>query len=356
MTAPSAPSSPRFLRNTWYIAAWASELATGTLLPRRLLDEPVVLWRDTSGAVHALLDRCPHRFAPLSMGRLMADGSLQCGYHGLQFDAGGRCTVNPQGDGTVPKAAQVTAYPVVERHTAVWIWMGDPARADATRIPDYSLFSRQPHEGYRTFDGMFTVQAAYELEIDNLMDLSHPEFLHAGSLGSPAQKTAHYKAWQEGDTTVHSNRWFDEGPCPAAMEVAFPTEGKPVEHWTHMRWDAPSLLWLHVGVTFTGQPREAGMNTWSAHFLTPETEGSTHYFYNHTRRFALDSAEVDEGIRAMVLHAFLQEDRPMLEAIQRDMGGRDLWSMKPVLLSGDSGGVRARRLLEKLIAGEHAAA
>lgn len=344
-----------FLRNAWYVAAWSSELPSGKLVSRRLLDESMVLWRTGDGAVHAMHDRCPHRFAPLSMGKMLDDGTLQCPYHGLQFDGTGRCTLNPHGDGIIPKAAHVRSYPVVERHTAVWIWTGDPTRADASRIPDYNIFSLQPHEGHRTFNGMFTVKAGYRLEIDNLMDLSHPEFLHPGSLGSSAQKTANYKAWQEGDTTVHSNRWFTEGPCPPAMEMAFPSGGKPVEHWTNMRWDAPSLLLLHVGVTFTGQSRDAGVSSWSAHFLTPETPNSTHYFYNQTRMFAVDSAEVDEMIRAAILQVFLNEDRPMLEAIQRDIGNQDLWSMKPVLLAGDSGGVRARRLLEKLIADEQAA-
>lgn len=341
-----------FLRNCWYVAAWSDELNAGKSLPRRLLDEPVVLWRESTGQAHAVLDRCPHRFAPLSSGQVMDNGSLQCRYHGLQFNGDGACTTNPQGDGTIPKAARVRSFPIVERHTAVWIWMGDPARADASHIPDYSILSRQPHEGFRTIHGHFTVEASYELENDNLMDLSHPEFLHAGSIGSDGHHSAIYEAFNDGNTRVHSNRWYAEGPCPPAFETQFQTGGQPVEHWANMCWDAPSLMMLHVGVTHVGRPREEGLNNWSAHLITPESAGSTHYFYTHTRTGALDSAAIDEVIRGQMLHAFIDEDKPMLERIQRTMGGADLMSLKPVMLPGDAGAVRVRRLLDKLIADE----
>lgn len=342
----------RYLLDCWYVAAWSDELAAGQLLARTLLEQDVVLWRDAGGQAHAVLDRCPHRFAPLSAGRVMDDGSLQCGYHGLQFRGDGGCSHNPHGNGAIPKAAQVRHFPVVERHTAVWIWMGDPAKADPDGIVDFSILSRKPDEGSRTVHGYFVVEAGYELEIDNLMDLTHPEFLHADSLGSSGHHSANYEAIQEGDRRVHSNRWFEEGPCPPVFDMQFPTHGRPVEHWANMRWDAPSLLMLNVGVTFTGRPREEGLDDWSAHLLTPETATSTHYFFTHTRTRALDSEEFDEMLRTQILRVFLNDDKPMLERIQRKMGDADFWSLKPVMLEGDAGAVRARRLLEKLIAAE----
>ena len=78
-----------YLRNTWYLAAWDRELPPRELLARTLLDERVVLFRDASGTARALQDRCPHRFAPLSRGRV-CDGQIECGYHGLRF--GGAAT------------------------------------------------------------------------------------------------------------------------------------------------------------------------------------------------------------------------------------------------------------------------
>ena len=141
----------------------------------------------------------------------------RCPYHGLQFGSDGVCSHNPHGDGAIPKAARVRAFPVVERHTAVWIWMGDPEKADPECIVDFSILSRGPHEGLRSIHGHFVVEASYELEVDNLLDLSHPEFLHASSIGSAGHHSAQYEAFQEGDSRVHSNRWYLEGPCPPAF-------------------------------------------------------------------------------------------------------------------------------------------
>src|SRR5262245_18501039 len=120
-----------FLRNCWYVAAWIGDLGAKPL-GRRILNEPVVLWRTAGGKPVAFADRCAHRAAPLSRGECV-DGNLRCGYHGLQFNAAGAC-VNVPGQDRVPPDASVRTYPVVERWNAVWIWMGDPARADAALV------------------------------------------------------------------------------------------------------------------------------------------------------------------------------------------------------------------------------
>ena len=89
-----------FLRNAWYCAGFSSDLEPGKTRAITMLGEPVVLYRKEDGAPVALADRCPHRFAPLSSGRV-CEGQLQCGYHGLRFDASGQCTHNPHGDGAI---------------------------------------------------------------------------------------------------------------------------------------------------------------------------------------------------------------------------------------------------------------
>jgi phenylpropionate dioxygenase-like ring-hydroxylating dioxygenase large terminal subunit len=85
------------LRNVWYVAAWAHEVAAGAILARRILGEALVLYRAADGAPHAAADRCPHRLAPLSAGRMEA-GNLRCMYHGLLFEPGGRCIEVPGQD------------------------------------------------------------------------------------------------------------------------------------------------------------------------------------------------------------------------------------------------------------------
>src|SRR4051794_20046603 len=96
-----------YLRDAWYVAAWTDEVANGKLLPRTILGEPVVIFRSTDRSVVALSDRCPHRFAPLHMGKLTESGNLQCPYHGLEFNPSGACVVNPHIPHNIPNRARV---------------------------------------------------------------------------------------------------------------------------------------------------------------------------------------------------------------------------------------------------------
>src|SRR5438094_626299 len=111
-----------FPRNQWYVAARSAEV-DDQLFARRLLGEPVVLYRASAGHPIALADRCPHRQFPFSKSRRVGD-TIECGYHGLQFDSNGRCLQIPQQD-EVPSYLHAQAYPVRERWGFIWIWMGE---------------------------------------------------------------------------------------------------------------------------------------------------------------------------------------------------------------------------------------
>src|SRR5579859_7388912 len=123
--------SGAFLRNQWYVAAEADEV-TRTPLGRLLLGEPVVMFRREDGKAVALEDRCCHRRAPLSKGKVIGD-LIECGYHGFTFDASGACVRIP-GQDRVPPSIGVKAYPLVEQHGYLWIWMGARAKADPALI------------------------------------------------------------------------------------------------------------------------------------------------------------------------------------------------------------------------------
>ena len=117
--------SGTYLRNAWYVAAWSDNLADGQLLSRTILKEPIVLFRKSDGHIAALQDRCPHRFAPLHMGKIVGGDRVQCPYHGLEFDSSGSCVLNPHGTKNIPPRARVRSYPVTEKHKAIWIWTGE---------------------------------------------------------------------------------------------------------------------------------------------------------------------------------------------------------------------------------------
>ena len=183
----------RFLRNTWYVAMWSQDLKPGELQQRLILDEAIVLFRNASGQVAALLDRCPHRFVPLSLGKVCEGNSVQCPYHGLAFDATGVCVRNPNAEGRIPPALRVRRFPVVERHGAIWVWMGD-READPALIPDFSVLDEEI--GGQTIDRRWIrVAANYELMTYNILDISHTNTLHAGILGN--EDTFHYEIHSE---------------------------------------------------------------------------------------------------------------------------------------------------------------
>ena len=167
-----------FLRNCWYVAAWDHELIDGKLLARTILEKPVLLYKGDSGRVVALDNRCCHRGAKLSNGRLEGD-DVRCMYHGLKFDPTGRCIQIP-GQDNIPKNLGVRSYPVVERQHLVWIWMGEPSKADPSKILDIPYLANPAWRGvpdYMHYD------ANYLLIVDNLSDFAHLAFVHTRTLG-----------------------------------------------------------------------------------------------------------------------------------------------------------------------------
>src|SRR6185503_11457274 len=123
-----------FVRNAWYIGAAREELGSEPL-GRLMLEDPIVIYRKADGAPVAMEDRCCHRRAPLSKGKVEGD-QLRCGYHGFLHDSEGKCVWVP-GTDRIPSGARVKGYPTVETHKWIWIWMGDPAKADPALVPDF---------------------------------------------------------------------------------------------------------------------------------------------------------------------------------------------------------------------------
>jgi phenylpropionate dioxygenase-like ring-hydroxylating dioxygenase large terminal subunit len=332
-----------FLRNAWYVAAWAEEVDDRPL-GRRVLNEPIVLYRDTRGSVIALSGRCPHRFAPMHAGKVLGD-NIRCPYHGLQFNGEGKCVHNPVGNGATPAAASLRRYPLLERYNACWVWMGEEDRADPDTIPNYNFLD---DEKYVCVRGYLHSHANYELLTDNILDLSHIDFLHKDTLGSDATARADVVVKRVGNT-IHCNRWMPNDVQGPLLNWLFDRPTEKVDAWMEVQWDAPGLLLLAFGATNVGSPRENGAEVPNVHFMTPETETSTHYFWASGRKFRTKDEEFSAALYQGLNSAFTQEDKPIIEAQQELMGAADFWSLRPVLLSSDSGGVQARRILAKMI-------
>ncbi len=336
-----------FLRNAWYVAAWDQEVKADTLLSRTLLNESVLLFRDDAGTIQATSNRCPHRFAPLHTGKRVANG-VQCPYHGLEFNGQGRCMHNPHADGTIPKAATLRTYPVHEKYSAIWIWMGDVTKADASLIPDFSCMDRAHwYVGQR----YLYARANYVLETDNIMDLSHIQYLHPTTLGSGSVQEGTTSVEQFGET-VWSKRFITNEILPDFLYDAINMpRGTPVDRWLDVRWDAPANMWLQIDIGKSGQLRENAIKAPSAHLFTPETNTTTHYWFSmsYPKTLGPIGEQLAEAAVTGIEKPFQYEDLPMLEAQQKAIGDSDFWSLKPVLLPSDASAIRARRVLDALI-------
>ena len=341
-----------FLRNAWYVAAWADELGAGVLLNRTLLEESVLLFRDSQGMAHAMQDRCPHRYAPLHFGKHLGDG-IRCGYHGLEFNTQGRCVHNPHAQGAIPAATKVRVYPLVERHSFLWIWMGEPAGADAAGVPDFSF---QDAEQFYVGKRYLLARAGYLLEVDNILDLSHIQFLHPTTLGSGDVSKGHYDSHVDGET-VWSKRSTHAEIMPEflyrARNIA---PGTPCDRWIDVRWNAPANMALFAGAVPSGIARSPEAGVSQAHVFTPETNKSTHYWFGISFPRAmgiLGETMALEQIAALQV-PFETEDLPMLEAQQRNIDLMDPADYKPLLFKIDTAAAQARRILERKIALESA--
>ncbi len=337
-----------YLREAWYLAAWAEEIKPGELFHRTLLDEPVVFYRLRSGAIAALHDRCPHRFVPLHLGKLEND-IIQCAYHGLQFDCSGKCVHNPHGSS---KAAATRPYAVVERDGLVWIWMGESAEAKLELVPDFSHMSGLPETAGS--QGYLWTECNYKLVADNVMDLSHADFLHADSVGGGAFTAARQHVEEMGDA-VHITWECRHDKAPPIYDQFLAVPGQPVQFRTEVRWRAPGIMNLDITITPCGGGPLQALQTHNAHIVTPETATTTHYFFWLTRQFHMEDAQINAHRHTAMMRAFSTEDKPMLCEQQRAMGTDDLFSLRPVLLPSDAGAVRARRKLEQRIRDEQAA-
>jgi len=334
------------------MVAWSKDLDDKPL-PITMLNEPVVVFRGANGGVGALADVCPHRAVPLSLGTISGD-RIVCPYHGIELDMGGVCRTNPHVAGA-PDRLKARSYPVAEKHGIIWVWPGEVEHARPELIQDYSWFNSP--DRLATGRGYLHIAADYRLIIDNLMDLAHADYIHPHTVGQPgAAEVQQVSVEREGDTISVNALWPDLPPS-ALHKLAW-SRTPHVDKYLDMKWQPASNLILDLGIMAPGEPRESGIHTPAAHILTPETDRTTHYFFAFARDFDKDDEALTERLIGVIGKAFRTEDKPIIEAAQRniDQTGARLTNFT----KGDSGSAMVRRELEKMALQEahqpHAAA
>jgi phenylpropionate dioxygenase-like ring-hydroxylating dioxygenase large terminal subunit len=341
-----------FLHNAWYVAAWPHEVENGPI-GRTILNQQIVLFRDSSGNTGALEDRCCHRGAPLAKGRVTEKG-LQCGYHGLVFDRTGRCVEVP-GQDAIPEAARVRDYPVVERQQFIWIWMGDPAQAAESAIPDYP-FHDQPHRWPHRKERMH-IRCNYMMLIDNLMDLTHLAYVHARTVGADPKATVNAEMnIVKTSTGLKYIRWMpNSNPPPTYVRGAGFKDR--IDRWQEFEYILPGnvIQWtgaLDVGKGARANREQDGFHLRIFHGITPETVSSCHYFWSAANGYRQDDPAATEQMYNEIYPTFV-EDIAILEGqqsrVERDPG-RQL-----VGIRADAALMQARRALRHAIEAERQA-
>jgi phenylpropionate dioxygenase-like ring-hydroxylating dioxygenase large terminal subunit len=338
--------------NAWYVAAWDHEV-TRKPMARRIADRPLALYRTEDGKAVALADACWHRLAPLSMGKTIGKDGIQCPYHGIVYNSAGRCASMPAQESINPSAT-VPSFPVVERYRFVWVWLGDPTKADPDLVPDMHQMDSQDWAG----DGeTIFAPCNYQLVLDNLMDLTHEEFVHASSIGQEELSESDFVVTHD-DRTVTVTRWMLNIDVPPFwlknMRDKFPGfEGK-VDRWQIIRFEAPTTIRIDVGVAKagTGAPegdRSQGVNGYVMNTISPETAKTCHYFWAFMRNYRLDSQLITTQLRNGV-HGVFGEDEAMLKAQQEAIDANPDYEFYS--LNIDAGGMWVRRLIERMLQAE----
>ncbi|WP_295522869.1 aromatic ring-hydroxylating dioxygenase subunit alpha [uncultured Pseudacidovorax sp.] len=340
--------STPYPRNAWYPLGWARDIGQ-SLARRRVLGEDLVVFRTSTGEVAALDDACPHRLAPLSLGRLRGD-SVECGYHGLAFDCTGQCT-NAPGMQRAPANAQVRSYPTATSMGMVWVWMGDAALADPAQVfhlPEYDDPAFSVIEG-----DALPVAANYLSLADNLCDPTHVVYVHPTTLGSTGREETRVQHQREGRKVV-TWRWVIDGPLIPIFQ-GLKDFGGNVDRWHYYHYHAPSIAVIDFGsaATGTGAPEGARgdcIQMFACHFITPVDARSCVQHWLLLKNSPADAA-TDERLRAGLRVAF-NEDKAVLEAIQCNEDKPREWQR--VQLGLDASAIKMRRIVQEMVEAESA--
>jgi len=337
----------KYARNAWYVAAWSAELAADEPFAMTILGERIVIWKTSSGSLHALEDRCVHRLAPLSLGRCEGE-RLRCMYHGMLYEPDGRVCEIP-GQDLIPPAARARAFPVADRHSWIWVWMGDPAAADEGLIPPAVGLD---HPDYILGHGHLDYASEARLINDNLLDFSHLTFVHAQSFGAGPECAETLARITPIDRGIRYERWIENSMGSTSRKSAEPMD-------SYMTYDflVPGVLLMTGGVFPLGTAKALDHGvpdlakaisgvTFTSQAVTPMTDKTARYFFSWGPHRSHGDAAHRDMLMTIAAKAFA-EDKAIIEAQQCVIDMTPEPRIMPT--AHDRGVTLFNRLVEKLV-------
>ena len=226
--------------------------------------------------------------------------------------------------------------------------MGDRARADPSRIPYVPFIGEE--NGFHSTHNYLLAGYRYDILIDNLMDLSHVDYLHRGSFSTKPAVRATVEVREENDDVIVVRTAYGTQLPPGPRSPGL--QGVPVDTRTVIHWHPGQVIGFEEYIVASGEPFPERTDMPFAHMATPANDTQTHYFFCLSRTFEIDNVAMDEEIRKFQRNVIDQEDSKMLAAVDRNMGGRDLIESKPLFLSIDAGAMRVRKMMDRLLASD----
>jgi vanillate O-demethylase monooxygenase subunit len=242
----------------------------------------------------------------------------------------------------------VKSYPIVEKNHWLWVWMGDPAKADPALIEDFHWMDDPK---WRFGGNYLHVDANYLLLVENLLDTTHLPFLHPQTLGTDAFARSEFEVKREGDRVTVSRYLMNELPAAFHKQMGGFPDGMKVDRWQVTHFGPPCFVKLDIGSAAVGTPirqgeRGQGVNMWNLNAITPETEKTAHYFFAQAYNFRLEDPSIGTGLAKQITSIFM-DDMAMVKAQQVNMDLRP--TPAPVNLTQDKAWVAMRQIVDRLI-------
>lgn len=323
--------------NCWWIAAFSKDVEE-KLFSTMLLNMPVLLYRRKDGQVVAMEDRCPHRSLPLSLGELK-DDRITCGYHGFVFGPEGNCEFVPSTGKPVP--ACVKTFPVVESAPFIWIYAGDVN--ELNNVPPPPKIDWLSDGSFASLGGTTVVDSNYLLLKENVLDLTHVAYIHAKSF--QVKDIINAPSFEITDETVGFRQEYTASPLAALYANPLGIEpGTPYDRKNWGDFVSPSLQTGGVDIIPSGEKEPVGRLR-IIHGTTPINTKKTMYFWMHSRDHGTSDAELD-AYREIVISGY-EEDKSALAAIQKRIDQLGYDPGVAVSVKADTGGVLARRIIDR---------
>ena len=279
----------------WWPVATSAQLKPAQPLARTLLGVPLVLFRTAEGAPAALPDRCPHRSAPLSQGKVR-DGEVECPYHGWRFDRGGRCTRVPGAQPDCVSSPLLPAANVLEQGGLIWVSRAGPLPA---------VEPTSPQTGPNPLDVFFitdTLRCSLAEAAENFLDAFHTHFVHAGWIRNDHQRQkirAKVEALPDGVQACYT----EEGAQSGWISRLFEKE----RGWSFGRFRLPGLAEIEY------RDKQGQISLLISAWLTPSLSGHIHIHARIASRRDWLPRFLKELILRRIFGVVLNQDKRILE-------------------------------------------